>query len=163
MATPSLTPSVAIGAASRSRTSSAASARRWLSTRGWTGAAYFDTEELWFPEHDHLGTPWTNQAGYEQQNPVSFVQNWKAPILVVHGAKDFRIVDTEGMSTFTAAQRRGVPSRLLYFPAENHWVVKPRNTILWHDTVLDWLRQWTKPAAASEKTPSATAETRRAT
>ncbi len=107
-------------------------------------AAYFDTEELWFPEHDHQGTPWTNPESYEKQSPVNFVKNWKTPMLVVHSAHDYRIPETAGMSTFNALQRLGIPSKFLYFPDETHWVLKPRNSILWHDTVLDWLDQWTK-------------------
>jgi dipeptidyl aminopeptidase/acylaminoacyl peptidase len=106
--------------------------------------AYFATEELWFPEWEHGGTPWENPAGYAKHNPVDLVQNWKTPVLVVHGALDYRVVDTGGIATFTAAQRRGIPSKLLYFPDENHWVQKPQNSILWHDTVLDWLDQWVK-------------------
>jgi len=104
--------------------------------------AYFDTEELWFPEWDHEGTPWTNPQGYEKHNPINYVKNWKTPMLVIHGALDFRVVDTQGISTFTALQRRGIPSKLLYFPDENHWVLKPQNSILWHETVLSWLDQW---------------------
>ena len=107
-------------------------------------AAYYDTEELWFPEWDHKGLPWENPQGYEKQNPINFVKNWKTPMLVVHGGKDYRIVDSQGISTFTALQRKGIPSRFLYFPEENHWVLKPENSILWHDTVLAWLDQWTK-------------------
>jgi dipeptidyl aminopeptidase/acylaminoacyl peptidase len=107
-------------------------------------AAYYDTEELWFPEWDHKGLPWENPDGYEKHNPVNFVKNWKTPMLVVHGGKDYRIVDSQGISTFTALQRKGIPSRFLYFPDENHWVLKPENSILWHDTVLAWLDQWTK-------------------
>ena len=106
--------------------------------------AYYDTEELWFPEWDHGGTPWENPEGYEKQNPVNFVANWKTPTLVIHGALDFRVVETQGFSTFTALQRLGVPSRLLYFPDENHWVLKPHNSVQWHETVLDWLGRWTK-------------------
>jgi dipeptidyl aminopeptidase/acylaminoacyl peptidase len=106
--------------------------------------AYYDTEELWFPEWDHEGTPWTNPEGYEKQNPVAYVGNWKTPMLVVHGALDYRVVDTQGISTFTALQRLGIPSKLLYFPDENHWVLKPHNSIQWHDTVIDWLDQWLK-------------------
>jgi dipeptidyl aminopeptidase/acylaminoacyl peptidase len=106
--------------------------------------AYYDTEELWFPEWDHLGTPWDNPQGYEKQNPVNFVKNWKTPMLVVHGAFDFRVVETQGFSAFTALQRRGIPSKLLYFPDENHWVLKPHNSIFWHDTVIGWLDQWLK-------------------
>ena len=106
--------------------------------------AYFDTEELWFPEWDHHGTPWENPEGYEKHNPLNFVKNWKTPMLVIHGGQDFRVVETQGMGTFTACQRRGIPSKFLSFPDENHWVLKPANSILWHETVLAWLDQWTK-------------------
>jgi dipeptidyl aminopeptidase/acylaminoacyl peptidase len=107
-------------------------------------SAYYDTEELWFPEWDHEGTPWTNPEGYEKHNPVAYVGNWKTPMLVVHGALDYRVVDTQGISAFTALQRLGIPSKLLYFPDENHWVLKPHNSILWHETVIGWLDQWLK-------------------
>jgi dipeptidyl aminopeptidase/acylaminoacyl peptidase len=107
-------------------------------------AAYFETEELWFPEWDHMGTPWDNPQGYEKHNPVNFVRNWKTPMLVVHGGQDFRIVESQGLGTFNALQRRGIPSQLLYFPDENHWVLKPANSILWHDKVIGWLDRWLK-------------------
>lgn len=107
-------------------------------------AAYFETEELWFPEWEHGGTPWNNPEGYTKHNPVALVKNWKTPTLVVHGALDFRVVETEGLSTFTVLQRMGIPSRLLYFPDEGHWVLKPANSILWYETVIDWLNKWTK-------------------
>jgi dipeptidyl aminopeptidase/acylaminoacyl peptidase len=90
------------------------------------------------------GTPWSNPQEYEKQNPVNFVKNWKAPTLVVHGGRDYRIPYVNGISTFTALQRLGGPSRFLCFPDENHWVLKPRNSILWHETVIGWLDQWTK-------------------
>jgi len=106
--------------------------------------AYFDTEELWFPEWDHLGTPWDNPEGYEKDNPVNFVKNWNTPMLVIHGAFDFRVAETQGLGTFNVLQRLGIPSKLLYFPDENHWVLKPHNSILWHDTVIGWLDQWLK-------------------
>jgi dipeptidyl aminopeptidase/acylaminoacyl peptidase len=106
--------------------------------------AYFDTEELWFPEWDHIGTPWQNPAGYAKHNPIDLIRNWKTPMLVIHGAQDFRVPETQGLSTFTALQRLGIESKLLYFPDENHWVLKPANSILWHETVLGWLDQWTK-------------------
>ena len=106
--------------------------------------AYFDTEELWFPEWDHAGTPWENPESYEKHNPVNLVENWKTPMLVIHGALDFRVVETQGLATFTALQRRGIPSKLLYFPDENHWVLKPANSILWHETVIAWLDRWLK-------------------
>ena len=108
-------------------------------------AAYFDTDELWFPEWDHLGTPWDNPESYEKHNPVRHVQNWKTPMLVTHGGRDFRVVDTQGIATFNALQRRGIPSKLLYFPDESHWIVKPHNSILWHQTVIAWMDQWLAP------------------
>ncbi len=111
--------------------------------------AYFDTEELWFPEWEHGGTPWENPAGYAKHNPVDHVKNWKTPMLVIHGALDYRVVDTQGMATFTALQRRGIPSKFLHFPDENHWVLKPKNSILWHETVLGWLDRWTGDQATS--------------
>ena len=106
--------------------------------------AYFDTEELWFPEWDHEGTPWDNPEGYEKQSPVNFVKNWKTPMLVIHGGQDFRVALTQGLGTFNALQRLGIPSKLLYFPDESHWVQKPANSILWHETVISWLDQWLK-------------------
>ncbi|HET8732928.1 MAG TPA: S9 family peptidase [Anaeromyxobacteraceae bacterium] len=107
--------------------------------------AYYDTEELWFPEREHGGTPWEVPEAYAKHNPVNLVKNWKTPILVIHGGRDYRVVDTQGLSSFTAAQRRGVPSQLLHFPDENHWVLKPANSIQWHETVLEWLGRWTRP------------------
>jgi dipeptidyl aminopeptidase/acylaminoacyl peptidase len=81
---------------------------------------------------------------YGKHNPVDFVKNWKVPTLVVHGGLDYRVVDTQGLSTFTALRRMGVPARLLYFPDENHWVLKPQNSIQWHEEVMGWFKRWTK-------------------
>ncbi len=106
--------------------------------------AYYDTEELWFPEWDHIGTPWENPKSYEKHNPVNYIKNWKTPMLVIHGAEDFRVADTQGIGTFNALQRLGIESKLLYFPDENHWVLKPANSILWHETVIDWLNRFLK-------------------
>jgi dipeptidyl aminopeptidase/acylaminoacyl peptidase len=106
--------------------------------------AYYDTEELWFPEWDHGGVPWEKPEGYTKHNPIDFVKNWKTPTLVIHSANDYRVVDTQGMGTFTALQRKGIASRLLYFPDENHWVLKPQNSKLWHDEVLAWIDKYTK-------------------
>jgi dipeptidyl aminopeptidase/acylaminoacyl peptidase len=106
--------------------------------------AYFDTEELWFPEWEHGGLPWDKPEGYTKHNPIDFVKNWKTPTLVIHGGLDYRVVDTQGMSTFTALQRKGIQSRFLYFPDENHWVVKPQNSKLWHEEVLAWIDRFTK-------------------
>ena len=106
--------------------------------------AYYDTEELWFPEWEHGGTPWDKPESYAKQSPLAFVKNWKTPTLVVHGGQDFRVVDTQGMSTFTALQRRGIASRFLYLPDENHWVLKPQNSKRWHDEVFGWIDRFSR-------------------
>jgi dipeptidyl aminopeptidase/acylaminoacyl peptidase len=102
-------------------------------------AMYGATEELWFPEWEFKGTPWTNKAMYERWSPHNFVQNFKTPILVVTNDLDFRVPVTEGLQMFTAAQRMGVESKLMDFSDEGHWVTKPANSAFWHNTVLDWL------------------------
>ena len=106
-------------------------------------AMYYATEELWFPEWEMGAPEYENPAAYAKFNPVDFVSKWKTPTLVIHGQLDFRIPYSQGLSVFTALQRRGVPSELLYFPDENHWVLKPSNSIQWYDTVLAWLNRWT--------------------
>jgi dipeptidyl aminopeptidase/acylaminoacyl peptidase len=106
--------------------------------------AYYDTEELWFPEWEHGGPAFENPQAYMKDSPLSFARNWRTPMLVIHGGKDYRIVESQGLATFNLLQRKGIPSRLLYFPDENHWVLKPANSILWHETVLGWLDQWLK-------------------
>ena len=101
---------------------------------------YYATEELWFAEWENGGAPYyENPKPYEEFNPVNFVAHWRAPMLVIHGQQDFRIPYTQGLAAFTALQRRGIESKLLIFPDENHWVLKPANSLLWHATVLDWL------------------------
>ena len=100
---------------------------------------YYSTEELWFPEWEFGGPYYQNPQGYEQFNPVGFVSKWRTPILVIHGQQDFRVPYTQGLAAFTAAQRRGIDSRLLVFPEENHWVLKAADSVLWYHTVLGWL------------------------
>ena len=107
-------------------------------------ANYFTTEELWFPEWEFKGTPWERPELYDKFSPSRYVSEWATPTLVIHGANDFRVVDAEGIATFTALQRRGIPSQLLYFPDENHWILKAKNSIVWHNTVLAWLDKWLK-------------------
>ena len=102
------------------------------------GMAY-STEEIWFDEWEHKGSYFDVPDNYEKFNPVHFVKNWKTPMLVIQGDLDFRIPTAQALGTFTALQRRGVPSKLLMFPDENHWVLKPANSVLWHHTVFDWL------------------------
>jgi dipeptidyl aminopeptidase/acylaminoacyl peptidase len=106
---------------------------------------YYSTEELWFPEWEFGGPEYSNPAAYARQNPIDGVALWKTPTLVIHGELDYRVPDSQGLATFTALQRHGVPSRLLYFPDENHWVLKPANSIQWYETVLDWMKRWTGP------------------
>jgi dipeptidyl aminopeptidase/acylaminoacyl peptidase len=109
-----------------------------------TRMGYYDTEELWFDEWEHKGTPWDKPEAYEQFNPATLVKNWKTPMLVIHGGMDFRIPETHAFGAFTALQRRGIPSRFIEFPDENHWVLKPLNSKLWHEEVLGWLDRFTK-------------------
>ena len=105
---------------------------------------YYATEELWFPEWDMGGPPWQAPENYRKWSPATYVENWKTPMLVIHGGKDYRVPDAEGLGAFTALQRRGIESRLLYFPGANHWVLKPKNMKLWNETVLGWLEQFLK-------------------
>ncbi len=101
----------------------------------------YATEELWFTEWEQGGTPFDKPQNYEKFNPVNHVADWKKPILVIHGQLDFRIPVEQGLGAFTAAQRQGIESKFLYFPDENHWVLKPQNSVQWHDTVNGWLKQ----------------------
>ena len=103
----------------------------------------FNTEELWFSEWENGGTPVQVPENYEKFNPINHVGKWKAPMLVIHGQRDYRVLVEQGLAAFSAAQRQGVPSQLLYFPDENHWILKPHNSVLWHDTVNAWLKRWT--------------------
>lgn len=108
-------------------------------------AMAYETEELWFDEWEHGGKPYYEAAAeYEKWNPVNHVDKWKTPMLVITGEKDFRIPYTQGLASYTALQRKGVPSELLVFPDENHWVLKPKNSLQWHQTVFDWLGRWLK-------------------
>lgn len=106
---------------------------------------YGSTEELWFPEWENKGTPWENRETYRKWSPHQYVQNWKTPTLVVHGAKDFRVTIDQGMQLFTSLQRLGVPSKFLYFPNEDHFVFQPANRILWWNTVHKWLAKYLTP------------------
>jgi dipeptidyl aminopeptidase/acylaminoacyl peptidase len=105
---------------------------------------YGATEELWFTDWEFKGTPWTNPAMYARWSPNKFVKNFKTPILIIHSELDYRVPFGEGLQLFTAAQRMGVDSKLLVFPDEGHWVLKPQNSQLWYHTVLDWLDKYLK-------------------
>ena len=114
---------------------------------------YYDTEELWFPEWELGGPQYENPQGYEAVNPVDFVTRWRTPMLVIHGEQDFRIPYPQGIGAFTALQRRGIESKLLIFPDENHWVLKPANSVLWYHTVLGWLDTHLKDSPHQPSTP----------
>jgi dipeptidyl aminopeptidase/acylaminoacyl peptidase len=100
---------------------------------------YGSTEELWFPEWEQLGTPWTNPEQYTKWSPSYSVKNFKTPCLVIHGERDYRVPLEQGLQLFTSLQRMNVPSKLLVFPDEDHFVSKPQNAELWWETILDWL------------------------
>jgi dipeptidyl aminopeptidase/acylaminoacyl peptidase len=102
------------------------------------------TEELWFAEWEFGGSPWDTPEVHLTQSPSTYVKNFKIPSLVLHGALDFRVPDTQGIAMFTALQRRGVPSRFVYFPDEGHWISKPGNRAVWWKEVLGWLDQYLK-------------------
>lgn len=106
-------------------------------------AMAYETEELWFDQWDNKG-PWTTRSDAEKWNPVNHVAKWKTPTLVIHGEKDYRIPYAQSLAAFTALQQQGVESKLLVFPDENHWVLKPKNSIQWHRTVFDWVGKYLK-------------------
>ena len=107
-------------------------------------AMAYETEELWFDEWEHGGTYYDVPQEYEKWNPVNHVAKWKTPMLVITSEKDFRIPYTQGIASFTALQRRGIPSQLLVFPDENHWVLKGQNSVQWYGTVFDWMKTYLK-------------------
>jgi dipeptidyl aminopeptidase/acylaminoacyl peptidase len=107
-----------------------------------TESAYGTTEELWFNEWEFKGPPWKNRELYRKFSPHLFADKFKTPTLVVHGQLDFRLDVSEGFQLFTTLQRLKVPSKMLYFPDEGHWVLKPQNSRLWWKTVNDWVDQW---------------------
>ncbi len=107
-------------------------------------SAWGTTEELWFNDWEFKGTPYDNRASYEKWSPHQYAKNFKTPTLVVHGQRDYRLDVSEGLQLFTTLQMEGVPSKMLYFPDEGHWVLKPQNSQLWYKTVNDWVDQWTK-------------------
>jgi dipeptidyl aminopeptidase/acylaminoacyl peptidase len=106
---------------------------------------YYATDELWFMEWENGGPEYLNPAGYAKHNPADYVARWKTPTLVTHGQLDYRVPLSQGLGVYTALQRRGIPSELLYFPDENHWVMKPNNVVQWYDTVIAWMNRWTRP------------------
>ncbi len=107
-------------------------------------SAWGSTEEIWFNNWEFKGTPYDNREMYQKWSPHRYAKNFKTPTLVVHGQLDYRLDISEGLQLFTTLQMLGVPSKMLYFPDEGHWVLKPQNSQLWYKTVNDWIDQWTK-------------------
>ena len=105
-------------------------------------SAWGTTEELWFNDWEFKGAPYDNRASYEKWSPHQYAKNFKMPTLVIHGQRDYRLDVSEGLQLFTTLQMEGVPSKMLYFPDEGHWVLKPQNSQLWYKTVNDWVDQW---------------------
>jgi dipeptidyl aminopeptidase/acylaminoacyl peptidase len=105
-------------------------------------SAWGTTEELWFNDWEFKGTPYDNREMYRKWSPHEYAKNFKTPTLVVHGQKDYRLDVSQGFDLFTTLQMENVPSKMLYFPDEGHWVLKPQNSQLWYKTVNDWVDQW---------------------
>ncbi len=103
-----------------------------------------ETEELWFPVWEFGGPPWENPEVYARWSPSHYVKEFRTPTLVLHGELDYRVPVGQGLQLFTALQVQKIPSKLVLFPDEGHWILKPQNTVLWYNTFIDWIRSWTK-------------------
>ncbi len=114
-------------------------------------SAWGTTEELWFNNWEFKGTPYDNRAMYQKWSPHQYAKNFKTPTLVIHGQRDYRLDVSEGLQLFTTLQMEGVPSKMLYFPDEGHWVLKPQNSQLWYKTVNDWVDQWTQGGGTKDQ------------
>jgi dipeptidyl aminopeptidase/acylaminoacyl peptidase len=116
-----------------------------------TESAYGTTEELWFMNWEFKGPPWKQRELYRKFSPHLFADKFKTPTLVVHGQNDYRLDVSQGFDLFTTLQTLKVPSKMLYFPDEGHWVLKPQNSRLWYKTVNDWVDQWCSPSRAGSE------------
>lgn len=108
---------------------------------------YMTTEEMWFPTWDNGGAPWDNNPTalrHYANSPHKLIGNWHTPLLVIHGGSDFRVPYDQGMAAYNCAQMMGVPSELIVFPNENHWILKPQNALFWHRSYFGWLDRWLK-------------------
>jgi dipeptidyl aminopeptidase/acylaminoacyl peptidase len=116
---------------------------------------YGTTEEMWFVNFDWGGPYWDKkntaaQKSYNKFNPINFVDKWNTPIMIIQGGKDYRVPVEQGLQAFQAAQLRGVKSKLLYLPEENHWVLSPQNSLVWQREFFKWLEE-TMPSAENIK------------
>ena len=114
-------------------------------------SAYGSTEELWFPEWELTGPPWEKPDLYDAMSPIRYAKNFSTPHLIIHGELDFRVPITGGEQMFTALQRLGVPSKMIRYPDENHWIMKPHNARFWYASILDWFDQWLKRDGKEEE------------
>ncbi|KAF2836397.1 dipeptidyl-peptidase-like protein V precursor [Patellaria atrata CBS 101060] len=119
--------------------------------------AQVSSEELWFPEHDLGGKFWNHQADWARWDPSRFAQNWATPHLIIHSELDYRLTIAEGLAAFNVLQDKGIESQFLTFPDENHWVLNPENSLLWHTVVFDWLNSHVGLPKYSETDPAAKA------
>jgi dipeptidyl aminopeptidase/acylaminoacyl peptidase len=104
---------------------------------------YATTDEVWFDEWEHGGPPWgENRESYEKHSPHRFAKNFKTPMLIIHNDLDFRVPVSEGLQLFNTLQRKGIPSKMINFPDEGHWVLKPANSAYWHREVFAWLKRY---------------------
>jgi dipeptidyl aminopeptidase/acylaminoacyl peptidase len=108
---------------------------------------YALTDEIWFDEWEHGGPPWVKRDSYEKHSPHRFAADFKTPMLIIHNDLDFRVPVAEGLQLFTTLQRRGIPSKMINFPDEGHWVLKPANSQYWHKQVFEWLAKYAPPGA----------------
>ncbi|KAI5308653.1 hypothetical protein KEM55_005196, partial [Ascosphaera atra] len=100
------------------------------------------SEELYFPCHDLGGPYWKNKEVWERWDPSNYLDKWQTPHLIIHGELDYRLSIAEGLAAFNVLQMRGIESAFLGFPDENHWVLKPENSLVWHNTVLTWINRF---------------------
>jgi dipeptidyl aminopeptidase/acylaminoacyl peptidase len=122
-------------------------------------AAIYSADFVGGTLQEFKGTPWENPQALIDQAPVTYAKNFRTPMLIIHGGNDYRVDPSQGLSMFQVLQAKGVPSELLYFEAENHWVLKPADSVLWYHTVLDWLDRWVKPDRAQYERQLTTAST----
>ncbi|MEZ5352661.1 MAG: S9 family peptidase [Bryobacteraceae bacterium] len=108
-----------------------------------------ETEELWFTRWEFGGMPWESPDVYERWSPSNFVRDFRTPTLVIHGEQDYRVPYGQGLQLFTGLQMQNVPSKLLVYPDEGHWILKPQNSMLWYQTFLDWVTEWTRKTSAT--------------
>jgi dipeptidyl aminopeptidase/acylaminoacyl peptidase len=109
----------------------------------------YSTEELWFSEWENGGLAWEKAADIERDNPINKITEWRTPMLVIHGQNDFRVPFEQGIAAFTALQRRGIDSEFLWYADENHWILKPHNSIQWHQSVNAWLHRHLNPKSGT--------------